>query len=238
MLRAVASLVAPPLCALCAAPCQPREPICGSCARRLGLLRPSRTLLGGELELVSAAPYEGTARELVRKLKFATRLALAEVAAERMVRAWGATRAGCLVPVPPAPSRRRARGFDTATILAGLVARATPGSHVSACLARADGPRQVGRPRAERTADAPRVRILDPTLGAPADDPWLVDDVATTGATLLTCAEALRDGGATRVRALTFARADAAPGVDEDRLAPRQQRRSMASYIPTRGGLP
>jgi predicted amidophosphoribosyltransferase len=35
-----------------------------------------------------------------------------------------------------------------------------------------------------------------------------VDDVATTGATLTGCAHELRESGAERVRALTFARAD------------------------------
>jgi competence protein ComFC len=35
----------------------------------------------------------------------------------------------------------------------------------------------------------------------------LIDDVVTTGATVGACAEALRDGGASRVVALTFARA-------------------------------
>ena len=53
--------------------------------------------------MISAAPYEGVARELVAKMKFAARLTLAEVAAERMLRAWGATREGWIVSVPPAP---------------------------------------------------------------------------------------------------------------------------------------
>jgi predicted amidophosphoribosyltransferase len=45
-------------------------------------------------------------------------------------------------------------------------------------------------------------------LAAPAPG-WavLVDDVTTTGATLTSCAAALRAGGARRVTALTFARA-------------------------------
>ncbi len=156
--------------------------------------------------MISAAPYEGIARELVTKMKFAARLTLADVAAERMLRAWGAARHGWLVPVPSAPARARARGYDPAYALARLMQRR---SWAQLCpdLKRDDGPRQVGRPRAERLADPPAIARVNPSQEVP-DDPWLVDDVVTTGATLDACAAVLRDAGATRVRALTFARAD------------------------------
>jgi predicted amidophosphoribosyltransferase len=205
VLRAVASLVVPPLCALCGTPCDPPDPLCRDCWRRVEALRPRRGVLPSGLEVVGAATYEGVAQELVAKLKFASRLALAEVAAERMVRAWGAAREGWMVSVPPAPARRRARGYDLAYALARLVAGQSD-ARIAPVLGRDDGPRQVGRTRAERIADPPRVRLA---RGArlPAGDLWLVDDVATTGATLEACARALREAGATRVRALVFARA-------------------------------
>jgi predicted amidophosphoribosyltransferase len=165
-------------------------------------------MLPSGLEVFSAAPYEGVAREIVTKTKFAARLVLAEVAAERMVRAWGATRSGSLVPVPAAPARARARGYDTAYALGRLVAREAILSRVAPILVRDDGPRQVGRPRSDRVADPPRVRLAGPHVELPGEDLWLVDDVVTTGATLDACATVLRDAGARRVRALTFARAD------------------------------
>lgn len=160
------------------------------------------------LEVISAARYEGLAQELVRRLKFSSRLALAEVAAERMARTWGAGREGWFVPVPAAPARERARGFDDAAMLAQLTARRCPSARVLSYLVRDDGPRQVRRSRAERTADPPRIRVAPRLTAVPAGDFWLVDDVATTGATLSACARALRDAGAQEVRALTFARAD------------------------------
>ncbi|MDQ3730155.1 MAG: hypothetical protein M3355_11285 [Actinomycetota bacterium] len=208
MLRTLASFVAPPLCALCGASCDPARALCAGCDRRLARLRPARSVLPGGLEVVSAAPYEDVAQEIVRRLKFASRLALAEVAAERMVRAWGASRSGWLVPVPAAPARARARGFDDAAMLAQLVARECPDARIMECLARDDGPRQVGRARAERKADPPRVRLSSPSRALPVGAVWLVDDVVTTGSTLTACASLLRRGGVERVRALTFARAD------------------------------
>ena len=208
VLRALASIVAPPLCAICARPCEPAATLCRGCERKLTRLRPQRTLLHGGLELISAAPYEGVARELTRRLKFSARLALAELAAERMARAWGAARPGYLVPVPPAPARERARGFDDAAILARLVARQCVSAQMLPCLVRADGPRQVKRSRSERTADPPRVFLARPSSVLPPGDIWLVDDVATTGATLASCARILAEHGAVKVGALTFARAD------------------------------
>jgi predicted amidophosphoribosyltransferase len=179
--------------------------LCVLCERKLERLPSVRPRLPGDLELISAAPYEGVARELVRRLKFSARLALAEVAAERMTRAWGAAREGVLVPVPPSPARARTRGFDDAAMLAALVARRCPGARALPLLRRDDGPRQAERTRAERTADPPRIHVVAPP---PVADLWLVDDVATTGATLIACASALRAAGAGRVSALTFARAD------------------------------
>jgi predicted amidophosphoribosyltransferase len=65
----------------------------------------------------------------------------------------------------------------------------------------------VGRERAARLADPPRVRAA---RSAPSRA-LLVDDVRTTGATLAVCAAALRRAGSREVVALTYAAA-APPG--------------------------
>src|SRR5687767_7021665 len=100
MLRAAASLIAPPLCALCAEPCEYVDSVCRLCERRVARLRPVRDEVDG-LEIWSAARYDGVAREIVTKMKFAKRLTLAEIAAQRMVRTVGAGRDLYCVPVPP-----------------------------------------------------------------------------------------------------------------------------------------
>ncbi len=205
MLRAIASLAVPPLCAICAVPVASSERVCCGCRRGLARLGPVRSAVGG-LEIVSAARYERSAQQLVARLKFSSRIALAEVASEAMAAALDRGEAGPLVPVPGSPARSRSRGFDAAQLLAAQVARRT-GAPVHLCLARDDGPRQVGRPRTARTADPPRVRWDAAAAPLPPGTAWIVDDVATTGATLLSCAAVLRDHGAADVRALTFARA-------------------------------
>jgi predicted amidophosphoribosyltransferase len=141
-------------------------------------------------------------RELVGALKFRRLLPLARRAAEAITsRVPPELLEGALVPVPPAPFRMRVRGLDPAEEIALALERLT-GLPVAACLTRTDGPRQVGRPRVDRIAAPPRMRLREP----PPPRAVLIDDVLTTGATLGASARALRNGGATRVVGLTFAR--------------------------------
>jgi predicted amidophosphoribosyltransferase len=142
------------------------------------------------------------ARELVVGLKFRSLLPVAQLMARRIAeRAPGQLLSGVVVPVPPAASRLLRRGFDPAEEIAAQLAAVTRLPY-HPCLARADGPRQVGRARRDRLDSPPRVRAVGQ---APAVT-LLVDDVQTTGATLSACGLALRDAGAKRVSAVTFAR--------------------------------
>ena len=194
-------LVVPPRCAVCGAECALREQLCEGCESGLGELVPCSTAIPGLDATWSAAPYEGVARDLVVALKFGARLPLARrAAAEIAERAPAGLLDGVIVPVPPAPTRRRWRGFDAAETIAATLSVAT-GLPFGPCLRRSQGRRQVGRPRAKRLASPPRVRLAGPPPAAAV----LVDDVVTTGATIGACAQALRSGGCGRVVALTFA---------------------------------
>ena len=108
---------------------------------------------------------------------------------------------GTIVPVPTAPLRTMARGFDPAAELAGALAEKT-GLPLSACLARSGIGRQLGKRRAQRIGHPPRIR----TIGEVPRSVLLIDDVLTTGATLSACAQALRSAGSVRIAAITFAR--------------------------------
>lgn len=201
MLEEVLALVAPPACAVCGGGCELRRRICERCAARLRRLPPVRSAVPGIDETWSATPYEGAPRHLVAALKFGSRVAVAEDAAALIAAcAPRELLAGAIVPVPPAPVRRRRRGFDAAEAIAAVLAKMT-GLPLAPCLSRTESARQVGRRRTERLAHPPSVRAtsLVPMRAI------LLDDVTTTGATLAACAVALRDAGTARVTAITLA---------------------------------
>lgn len=215
---AVASVLAPCLCWGCGGPARRAEPLCLACRRTLRFLGREPVVIAG-VPTWAAVSYEGAARELVRGLKFAGATAIADTMAaliaanapDGLLRPPPAPdgreseRVPVLVPVPLHPRRLRRRGYNQAAVLANAVASRT-GLAVVDCLVRSgDASSQVGRPRAARLAAPPGA--IDEREGVPVPTyPILVDDVATTGATLASCAAAVRAAGARRTAAIAFAR--------------------------------
>lgn len=155
--------------------------------------------------------YEGPVREAVQALKYRGVAALAAPMASLMARYLREEPPGAdfLVPVPLHSLRRRLRGYNQSELLARelsaglglpLAARALARQRSTPPQARAAGESErhanVAGAFEGRRADVEGRKVL------------LVDDVMTTGATLDACALALREAGAARVHALTFARED------------------------------
>ncbi len=114
--------------------------------------------------------------------------------------------ADIIAPVPLHPSRLAERGYNQSALLARVLAAevGVPLDERLLIRHRATA-HQVGLGQAERTRN---VTGAFACRGAAAGKRvMLVDDVATTGATLEACAVALREAGATNVAALTLARA-------------------------------
>ncbi|HET8931278.1 MAG TPA: phosphoribosyltransferase family protein [Acidimicrobiales bacterium] len=139
------------------------------------------------------------------RLKFHNRRAVVPFVVERLSVQLADDRIDLVTWAPTAPKRRRKRGFDQAEVLARALARKL-GVPTRRCLVRLPGPAQTGRHRVERF-EGPR---FDARRGiAAAVDGRrvaLVDDVATTGATLARAAEVLRAGGARSVTGVVVAR--------------------------------
>jgi predicted amidophosphoribosyltransferase len=203
LLHVVAAGLVPPLCAACGRSCRHEAVVCTRCSRRLAAAAPLAGAGPPGLDRAwSSASHEGVARELVTALKLRRLLPVAGLMADRIH--WLAPAellSGAIVPVPAAPMRLRKRGFDPAGEIAAALAERLD-APLSPCLRRRGSGRQVGRRRASRLGAPPRIEVS----GEAPRSVLLLDDVLTTGATLSACARALREAGAVRVAAVTFAR--------------------------------
>jgi ComF family protein len=154
--------------------------------------------------------YKEGARRLVLAFKFHGLSALAPVLAEPMagLAAELDAAADAVVPVPLTGWRERARGFNQARLLAREVGRRleTP---VAEPLRRVHSRRlQSESTREQRFHNVVGAFALRAGVSVAGQRLILVDDVATTCATVDACARVLLEAGAAEVAALTFARED------------------------------
>ena len=207
----VAVVFLAPLCAACREPLDhpTRGAVCGACWRAIAPLTP-RGIDAFPPHIHAAAaigPYDGRLRDVIQALKYDRRPTIGKHLGRLMREAGGEILSGAdlVVPVPLHRSRERTRGFNQARELAAHL-----GVPVSNALLRTrKTATQADLPAAKRHANVRGafghgVHRLHGVRGMVL---VLVDDVATTGATLNACAEVLLDAGAAEVRALVAARA-------------------------------
>jgi ComF family protein len=231
-LATVDRLLLPPLCAFCrtplydgetglCAPCRLDMPANDTCCPRCAVPLPadpgaapcagcqSRPL---PIEVV-VAPYRYAfpVDRAIQALKFRGRLEFVPVFTAAMIRALEAAALDidCLVPVPLHWFRHGYRGFNQAFELARPVADALglPVSHE--VLRRRRTRPQSGLHAGHRRANLRGAfRVAGPLNARHA---LIVDDVMTTGATVVELARCLRSNGVDRISVLAAARAEA-PG--------------------------
>lgn len=187
------------------------EPLCRRCGVEVDSARSDcgcRKRLHSLTRLRSAVSYEGPVELAIHRLKYEgwRRLSgpLAGLLAERMAVEGIAARSAVAVPLHP--SRQRQRGFNQAELLTRQVKLHFRLDTPPGVLHRVrPTPPQVGhdrRWRLENVKDAFEWR--GPALSGEAI--LVIDDVATTGATLDACANALRKAGSGPVTGLSVAR--------------------------------
>lgn len=146
-----------------------------------------------------------SARSVAHHLKYGGWPRVAESLAAVMAPMVESTPGSVLVPVPLSAGRLRRRGYNQAQVLARAL-----GERIGLPV-KCDRVKRV-RETTTQTALAPEARQANVTgafvaSGRVDSRVILVDDVFTTGATLLAVAQALFEGGAKAVGAVTFARA-------------------------------
>jgi ComF family protein len=118
--------------------------------------------------------------------------------------------ADAVVPVPLHPDRQRERGYNQAELIARPLSRLLHLPLATKALVRTKPRPGVLRLTRKQRWEAVR-GAFEPLRSSQVDNRrvLLLDDVFTTGATLDACSRALRRAGASRVMALTVARAAA-----------------------------
>jgi len=162
--------------------------------------------------------YTGNLRKAILHLKFHGREYLGNRLGALLARPWEALPepdSAIVVPVPLHASRRRQRGFNQAELLArGLVRRLRKEERFHGLQLASGSLRRIRAtlPQVGLSVSARRENVSGVFSVARPEQVRnrtvvLIDDVMTTGATLSACAAALKRAGASRVLALSLARA-------------------------------
>lgn len=219
MFEALLSALAPHLCIQCGVEgtvwclkCRDSTPITASrCYRCHQLTEAGRTCqvcrhTSALFSVRAATRYEGSAKQLVWRLKFERARAAADTAAEVMAARLTVPHDAVIAFAPAVTSHVRRRGYDQAELIAAGLAKRINVPY-RPLLIRLGQRQQRGRSRKQRLMqleNAFRAVHVQYVAGAHV---VLVDDVITTGATLEAAARALKVAGARRVSAVVFAQA-------------------------------
>ncbi len=186
-------------CALCALPLGVATPCCGRCLKKRLLIT----------RVVAPFQYAHPIDSLVLRFKkrgdLASGALLAALFAPEILAMPASDMPQALVPVPLHESRLRVRGFDQARLLANALGKTAARPVLTSLKRERDSGSQGG------LSASARVRNVAGAFAASGFDRVqhvaLVDDVATTAATLNACALALKRAGVKRVDAWVIARA-------------------------------
>jgi len=186
-----------PVCPKCGRPQSSAVGECYACRQNPIPLRQVRT----------ATFYEMPLAEVVQQFKYEGYFGLAPPLAELMLAAWPrwAHPVDLVVPIPLHAARRRERGYNQSELLARGLESCLDWQVEPAALKRVRPTRpQVGLNMVERRANVYGAFVAEPVL-VEGKDILLIDDVRTTGATLVAAADVLLAAGAKSVSAYCLA---------------------------------
>jgi competence protein ComFC len=233
-LDAIASLLYPPVCTICAAGVVGGEYLCEECEAKTTRIvppfcaacsEPFPGAITGEFTCANCAHRElhfnaavavyrsrGIVRRVIHDFKYGHQIHLRHVVARWLCQALDDVRLvgrhfDVVVPVPLHPARERERGFNQASLLAEVLS-ARISIQSKPVLERVRYTKtQTAFDRAERMENLHNAFRLRKNMNVRDCRVLLIDDVLTTGSTLSECARVLKDAGAVSVHAATAARA-------------------------------
>ncbi len=190
----------------------PPEPICVHCGLPIhmpGTCKGCQESPPAYASMRSWLVFEGPIRQALHKLKYQRNSSLGHVLARHLFPFLEGLNfpVDVIVPVPLGRERLRERGYNQVAMVAFPLAMLGGWDYKPACLYRSrETASQVGLSIAQRRQNVQDAFHADPRL-IDGRDVLLIDDVATTGATISSCSGALLQAGARAVHALTIARA-------------------------------
>lgn len=206
------NFIFPPRCPNCSAYVERRGDFCAPCMRRLStphaLVRTAEMM--ADLDGIWAfARYRAAVRDLLRALKYQKKRAALPalhtllVAGKEVLH--DLPRPLVAVPVPLAPERRKTRGFNQAEEIFASWLR-THEIPVAPLLVRTRETTPLyEHTREERRRELRGAFAVSEGADLTGADILLVDDIMTTGATLVECARTLKHAGAGRIYAFVLA---------------------------------
>jgi competence protein ComFC len=233
-LRALASLLYPPVCTICSANVVTDEYLCDDCdAKTVRVVAPFCARCSEPFPGAITGPFtcancahrtlhfdaavavyrsRGIVRRVVHDFKYGRQVHLRHVVARWLCAALDDIRLrerqfDVVVPVPLHPARQRERGFNQATLLAEVLSAqiSVPSKPLLERIRYTTT--QTIFDRAERMKNLHHAFHLRENANVRNLRVLLIDDVLTTGSTLSECARVLKKSGAVSVHAATAARA-------------------------------
>jgi competence protein ComFC len=232
-LEAIASLLYPPACTICATSVEPGEYLCAQCNDKATPIVPpfceicSEPFAGaitGSFTCANCAHREiffdtavavyrsrGIVRRVILDFKYGHQIHLRHVIARWLGQALDDVRLrgrrfDVIVPVPLHPARERERGFNQAALLAELLSEKMSIQSKAVLKRIRYTTTQTAFDRVERMENLRNAFRLRKNMNVRHLRVLLIDDVLTTGSTLSECARVLKDAGAMSVYAATAAR--------------------------------
>lgn len=148
--------------------------------------------------------YEGIAKNLIGELKFDSRRDATKPIAELCLSILPILDDVIITHLPTSPLHIRRRGFDQAKLIARALSRGR--YHYVPLLRRIKKIHQMGASQATRRKHLTGAFIAINKYLIKGSRVLIVDDVATTGASLEECARTLKKAGVKQVSAIVFAR--------------------------------
>ncbi len=187
-------------------------PVCPKCGRpqASGILCPTCRQLQTEIDGIrSPYRFDEVIRKAIHQLKYHNLKAISSCLAELLADYLQSNplRGEAIVPVPLHPRRLRERGYNQSSLLAWKLGKLTNLPVVENCLIRI----KEAQPQVKaHNIEERRENVIDAFMchneKISGKQIILIDDVCTSGATLESCALALKSKGAASVWGLTLAR--------------------------------